>query len=628
MYKFIWLFNRLKTMNIMEIIWRIKSKIYQKYEYYSIYKKNIAIIDYKNRKMNINININKLCINKNNSVYSLSNNFTILNEYSYQKYKKCWNYGFQTKNYWPSDVFSYKIPISQRNDIGDIRTNWELNRHYQFALLAKNYYITSNKKYFDENYQLFYDWNKNNLFLHGVEWVSPMEIAIRVNSWIYTYYFISISTHKINNKHKTKLLNDLENGIINMVEYIIKHRSKYSSANNHLIVEMYAVAIASIIFENKKWEKISFKVLTKELIKQNYKDGVNKEMSLHYQAFIMECYGLLMCNLNYNNKKIPDAWIMYLEKMSEFLYDSHGKYGETIEFGDDDEGKILDLSGNNSDYYKYILDLMSLVLPKRYADLNNVNETLNWIFEDNIIKKSKHKTKCIHTNYKCYNEGGYTFIRSCDNNVLIGIDHGALGFKPICAHGHADGLSLQLYAYGIPVLVDPGTYNYHISKKYRNDLRSTKFHNTILVSNINQSSILGPFLSRGKFHCTYEKLEDDNDVISVKFELKYKSITHRRIVKFNIKTKELVVNDIIPNSNNKKIVQIWNINPTFKKNKSEKEYILKYNGIDVSILNDKDKSKVEKSLYSPKYNEIIDSYSIQYITNNTEITTIIKVGDK
>ena len=41
-------------------------------------------------------------------------------------------------------------------------------------------------------------------------------------------------------------------------------------------------------------EKLAFCGLTRELDRQNSEDGVNLEMATHYQAFVMEAYGLLM----------------------------------------------------------------------------------------------------------------------------------------------------------------------------------------------------------------------------------------------------------------------------------------------------------------------------------------------
>lgn len=76
--------------------------------------------------------------------------------------------------------------------------------------------------------------------------------------------------------------------------------------------------------------KLAFKILTEELPRQNYADGVNKEMSLHYQSFVMEAYGLLMIEMKHNHIKIPQIWEEYLMHMSEFMCDCCGEYGETV----------------------------------------------------------------------------------------------------------------------------------------------------------------------------------------------------------------------------------------------------------------------------------------------------------
>ena len=59
-----------------------------------------------------------------------------------------------------------------------------------------------------------------------------------------------------------------------------------------------------------------------------------------------------------NNIKIPDSWKSYLGSMSQYLADCCGDYGEVIAFGDNDEGKILDLQGKIQDHYRYVLQLM------------------------------------------------------------------------------------------------------------------------------------------------------------------------------------------------------------------------------------------------------------------------------
>ena len=560
MKKITWYLNRLKAMNMGEICWRFQQKNLQKQERRKYYKENLPVYEFElpDELKNLNAQVDRISINWNNEKFTVFKEQNLFRVYSYNKYKRAWDAGFQTENVWPTDQCSYDILISQREDIGDIRTNWELNRHYQFAGMAKSFYVTGDFSILEELQELFYDWNNKNHFLCGVEWTSAMEIAIRVNSWIYTYCFLNKAFEKYNLENN-KILKDISRGIIVMADYIVKHRAKYSSANNHLIVEMYAVGMSGIFFDYKPWEKLAFNILTEELPRQNYADGVNKEMSLHYQSFVMEAYGLLMLEMKHNHIKIPQIWEEYLLHMSEFMCDCCGEYGETVVFGDNDEGKILDLSGEHFDHYRYVLDLMGSVLPKRYSKMENIHENLYWILSDDF-KNSVLKKNCYYSpEVKCYREGGYTLWRSKNNKVLIGIDHADLGFGSLAAHGHADALSFQMFIEGMPVFVDPGTYNYHVPKKMRDDLRATVNHNTVCVDGANQAEILGPFLWGKRYECKEAEVQEQEEGIYFEAAIQNNGNTHKR--KMRISDKDIIkieiCDDLELSKDTKKVEQIF-----------------------------------------------------------------------
>lgn len=546
MKKITWYLNRLKAMNMGEICWRFQQKNLQKQERRKYYKENLPVYEFElpDELKNLNAQVDRISINWNNEKFTVFKEQNLFGVYSYNKYKRAWDAGFQTENVWPTDQCSYDISISQREDIGDIRTNWELNRHYQFAGMAKSFYVTGDFSILEELQELFYDWNNKNHFLCGVEWTSAMEIAIRVNSWIYTYCFLNKAFEKYNLENN-KILKDISRGIIVMADYIVKHRAKYSSANNHLIVEMYAVGMSGIFFDYKPWEKLAFNILTEELPRQNYADGVNKEMSLHYQSFVMEAYGLLTLEMKHNHIKIPQIWEEYLLNMSEFMCDCCGEYGETVVFGDNDEGKILDLSGEHFDHYRYVLDLMGSVLPKRYSKMENIHENLCWILEGDSQDSVLQKPCYYSPEVKCYKEGGYTLWRSKNNRVLIGIDHADLGFGSLAAHGHADALSFQMFIEGTPVFVDPGTYNYHVPKKTRDEFRATKNHNTVCVDNQNQAEILGPFLWGKRYKISNVEFDNESEKKCIMTaELQNSSYVHRRKFAYN-KANQLIIEDVV-----------------------------------------------------------------------------------
>lgn len=98
------------------------------------------------------------------------------------------------------------------------------------------------------------------------------------------------------------------------------------------------------------------------------------------------------------------------------------------------------------DHYQYVLGLFSFLLDEQYINLHKVgNENLNWLFSTEdcniVLSKSLYQVP-LDACYKC---GGNTILRSHDHRILIGIDHAALGFGTIAAHGHADALSFQMY---------------------------------------------------------------------------------------------------------------------------------------------------------------------------------------
>lgn len=536
-----WYVNRLRAMSFHEILWRIDQKKLANSERGTFGKRQMKVTDgvFYQGKEDLVFHVQRLPIAdaaEGAPAYAegaerdsfdgedLKRTIRLLGGYDYERYRKDWHAGFQTEKHWPL-TFSYDLSYKQKDEIGDARTNWELNRHFQFALLACNYYRSGEQKYLTELSDLFWDWNEQNPFLYGISWTSVMEIAIRDINWIYTLGFLVRAARRSETEERletgsteaggaegkclSELCDALFTGIINMTTYISAHYSRYSSANNHVIVEAAAMGIAGIVTECGEWYETAFSILQYEIGRQNYRDGVNKEASLHYQSFFMEAVGLLMLTMQANHMRTPQNWRNTLCRMSRYVADCRGTYGETVVFGDDDEGKILDLEGTVSaeeitlagegvgrhfrDHYEYVLQLMSVVLPQRYAKTVS-DPTLRRIVSEEEMEKLVKKPCYQGSGSVCYEDGGISLLKSSDGRAFVGIDHGALGFGSIAAHGHADALSFQMYLEGETVFADAGTYIYHIDLENRNAFRRTENHNTIMVNERDQSEMLGAFL--------------------------------------------------------------------------------------------------------------------------------------
>lgn len=614
-----WYINRIKAMSIKEIIWRLQQKQLQKRERSIFLDKKISVTKevFSNKLSPLKLDEVRLGLNLQNSKFTLNKSIVLFGVYNYEDYKKNWHAGFQTKNKWPLE-FSYDLEYKQRVDIGDVRTNWELNRHFQFAILAKDYYISRDSQYLNELIDLFQDWNNKNPFLYGVSWTSIMEIAIRINSWIFCYCFLKYSENV-----PDRILEELRIGIINMTDYIAIHYSRFSSANNHAIVEAYVIGLSGIVFDYKLWIDTAINILDSEILLQNYSDGVNKELSLHYQAFFMEAFGLLIRAMNINGIAVPKNWMKVLEKMSRYVSNCMGKYGEVMVFGDNDEGKILDLQGDLIDYYQYVLQLMSLQLRERYVDLSDVYENVRWLFSDKMVSDSQLKILYDNAKCVCYKEGGNTILKSNDGRVLIGIDHADLGFGTLAAHGHADALSFQMFIDGKPLFIDPGTYNYHFTPEYRDYFRYTINHNTVTLNNKNQSEILGAFLwgKRAKVNLVDYQINNDLDIIEASHN-GYEGIIHKRSFHYDNKHLLQIYDTIEGIRGYNQWCISFLISPEVKISSIDKKiFLLSLNSKKIKVnlfCNDNYNIVVSDIFFSPSYNVKQKSNAIRIIGKATK----------
>lgn len=549
MSKIQWYINRLKAMNVREVMWRLDQKRLQKQERRRFAESRISVgAEVFNPGFdNLDFNADAMGLNFGNSFFGTCTEIHLLKGSDNDKWPEC---------------FSYSLDYKQRDDLGDARSNWERNRHFDWVLLAKAYYVTREEKYLSQLQNTVDMWMEKNPFLHGISWTSAMEFAIRSINWMYALAFLMKARNE--NDNWASLCEKLRNGIINITEYLTKHYSRYSSANNHLLVEATAIGLAGYTFNYEPWKDLAIRILTEELPKQNYADGVNKELSLHYQTFGMEAYLLLM---HVMQKQISDSrlmindcesWLPMLKKEAEFVAHSVWREQTVCEFGDDDEGKILDLQGGDWHQWDYVLQLASLITGTRYSDFTNIYENIHWLFDKKEIDACKALPLYDAKQSKVFAEGGNSFFRDKDNRVMIGIDHAALGFGSIAAHGHADALSFQMLVDGIPVFTDPGTYIYHCWINERDKFRKTINHNTLAIAQSSngsngsnsssvwrdQSKMLGAFMWGDRANCRLidYRIGDEVDTLVAEHD-GYKPNVHRRTFRFDKVNRVLTIED-------------------------------------------------------------------------------------
>ena len=132
-------------------------------------------------------------------------------------------------------------------------------------------------------------WWRENPFLSGVHWTSGIELGVRLISlaWI------------------RRLLDDWP-GVADLFErdalalrqihwhqqYLAAFPSRGSSANNHVIAEAAGQLVASCAFpwfpQSEHWRRKSAQLLERELIRNTFPSGIDRELASDYQCFVAE----------------------------------------------------------------------------------------------------------------------------------------------------------------------------------------------------------------------------------------------------------------------------------------------------------------------------------------------------
>ena len=439
-------------------------------------------------------------------------------------------------------IFCKDIDYQDFSVVGDFKYIWEINRHQYLISLAKAYYISGNQNYKDEIKKQIMNWIESNPYMKGINWVSSLELGIRLISWSWIWIFLG----NIDEEFRNAWLETIYKHCV----YINKNFSRYSSANNHLVGEAAGLFIASIVwpFEDKSeiWKERSYKILIQEIEKQNYNDGINKEQAISYQQFVMDFFILAGLLGEKNGVFFPQSYWNRIEKMMEFIASIMDRKGNVPLIGDSDDGYAVTLSDDkNFNPYHSLLTSGAVIFKrgdfKRKA--GQFDEKSLWLLGiDGIARFNALEEKRFNP-IKIFEKGGYYVLSShedTENEIKSVFDCGSLGYLNIAAHGHADALNFTMSVGGKKFLIDPGTYVYQYPREWRDYFRGTSAHNTIRIDGKDQSVIGGYYMWLRKAQAKLLRWESNDKHDTVEGEhngyIRLKDpVIHQRKIFFNKK---------------------------------------------------------------------------------------------
>jgi len=412
-----------------------------------------------------------------------------------------WHVDPLTKKRWPK-IHYKRIDYVSGWKLSDIKYSWELNKHLHFVTLGKAYYYTKDEKYSKEFTKQICSWIKQNPYKIGINWISNIQIAQRIISWIVSYHLFQESVY-----FKEHCLESFLKSIYYQTEVLFNKR--HTPRNNHRIGAICSIVIIGLVFPEfrkfNQWINEGFKELEKALEEQVFQDGVDKEQTISYQKAVIEFLLLTHIMAKRNNLEIPEKVKRKLHQMI-----THLAYLITPD-------QRLPIVGDNSDERAYVVsEVVDFWDPRTlisagaiiFSDphLRKISKSYTvdnfWLlgiegFEKWMkIKPSKSSLRTC----KSFDDGGHFVLRSDwgrDSDYFF-IRCGEFGFNKTCAHSHCDLLSMILYVSGRPVLIDSGTFRYNTNKEDRDYYRKISAHNTVQVDGEEQGGMQDTFKSESR----------------------------------------------------------------------------------------------------------------------------------
>ncbi len=500
--KYAWCFHRLGAMSPPEILHRVIEQVKRKIDCYhpSLPGEKdhggLPVIPLLREKLKAWQAPQPLLLQwENLREQAYAGNFFLLG----QTWPQCgahekWHLDPVTGKSWPANRYCFVINFRHQNKYGDVKYVWEMNRLQYLQPLAALAFMQNDGKLATFCANEIESWIDRNPPYLGINWASGIELALRVISIMIV---MTLLTEHITAAQRIKIWKTIEAHAL----WIERYPSRYSSANNHKAAEGLGLfligALCPALARAGHWKKQGWKMLCESAHDLILPDGTGAEQAISYTAFILDilmfgkriaetsvrAHGETQVTSPYKKNLIPDYYSGRLALCSEYLRWCTDMNGTYPRIGDDDEGKVLE-------------------------------EHLGQIILDTPL------TPAPPSGMKTFPDGGHTLWRYNTNGkeILLAMDHGALGYSSIAAHGHADSLAIWLHIDGQPVLVDAGTYLYHSGGEWRTYFRGTAAHNTLCVEKTDSSTMAGHFNWSHKAHAELIKNTCENGFWKVEAE--------------------------------------------------------------------------------------------------------------
>ncbi|MHA6616957.1 heparinase II/III domain-containing protein [Pseudonocardia sp. DLS-67] len=394
-----------------------------------------------------------------------------------------WNLDPRTGCRWPDKPAAR---INHRTHRGDAKWIWELNRLQHLPWLAQAWLFTGDDGYAEAALDQIDSWLDQNPTGHGIAWRGGFEAGLRAIS-------VSIAVQGL--RDAPAMTPERYRRIVTMLadsaDLCWRDRSRFSSANNHLLGELAGAATVGILFPElawaRRWERDALAALAREADRQILSDGAGAEQSSAYLIFSAQLLLVPATLLALRGDQPPEAICAAVRRSAEYLADLVGDGDPLPRYGDEDGGFALRLNPDPIATLERHLALVAATTGGPWPASSDL--PAQWLAPGG---SREQETRPVRAGSWYAPRGGLVVLRRAQQRIMM--DVGPLGYLALAAHGHADALAVTIAADGHDLVGDPGTGSYYAEPLWRTAFRRTRMHATVEVDRLDQSVAGGPFL--------------------------------------------------------------------------------------------------------------------------------------
>ncbi|MCF0061992.1 heparinase II/III family protein [Dyadobacter chenwenxiniae] len=443
----------------------------------------------------------------------------------------------------PENGFTYnktmhwsRIPTLSRQ-AGDIKYVWEKSRFcflYDLIRFDLHFQVDQSGVVFS----FINDWIEKNPVNRGPNWICGQEIALRVLNWTFALHYYK-SSDTLTDELFSKILNSIRQQMLHVEQNM--NFSRAVVRNNHALTETLALYVIGWCFpvfpESSRWKQNGKQWFEQEIAYQIYDDGTFLQFSMNYHRVAVQLLTLAIDMARLNEEKWNDVVYERAEKSLHFLRSCQDNVtGWLPNYGNNDGALLFPLTEQHFRDFRPQLEALSRslqIMELRPAPLS------------------------------FFKNGGYYIFR--DENTMTFLRCGAYKNRPF----QADNLHLDIWANGMNIMRDAGSYSYNTDEKWTEYFSGTASHNTVMLGDFDQIKKGPRFMWYNWIKNAKGSVKQDTDSfqIDAEFEGFYqlgKGIKHcRRVVKSK-NTQHWIVEDRIDNRpNHLPMHQIWHPHPEF-----------------------------------------------------------------